>query len=38
MCRMHVGRASDKFITSDSEDLFQNFESSKGTVMADNGF
>ena len=33
--RMYGGRASDKFITSDSEDLLQNLESSKGSVMAD---
>ena len=36
--RMYGGRASDKFITSDSEDLLQNLESSKGSVMADRGF
>ena len=35
---MYGGRASDKFITSDSEDLLQNLESSKGSVMADRGF
>jgi len=32
---MYGGRASDKFITSDSEDLLQNLESSKSSVMAD---
>jgi hypothetical protein len=36
--RMYGSRASDKFITSDSEDLLQNLESSKGSVMADRGF
>jgi hypothetical protein len=35
---MHGGRASDKFITSDAEDLLLNLESSKGSVMADRGF
>lgn len=36
--RMYGGRASDKFITSDSEDLLYNLEVSKGSVMADMGF
>jgi hypothetical protein len=36
--RMYGGRASDKYITSDSDDLLQNLESSKGSVMADKGF
>jgi hypothetical protein len=36
--RMYGGRASDKFITSDSEDLLQNLESSKSSVMVDRGF
>jgi hypothetical protein len=36
--RMHGGRASDKCITSDSEDLLQNLESSKSSVMVDRGF
>jgi hypothetical protein len=36
--RMYGGRASDKVITSESEDLLQNLESSKGSVMADRGF
>ena len=35
---MYGGRASDEFITSDSDDLLQNLESSKGSVMADRGF
>ena len=35
---MYGGRASDKYITSDSDDLLQNLESSKGSVMADRGF
>jgi hypothetical protein len=35
---MYGGRASDKFITSDSDDLLQNVESSKGSVMAHRGF
>jgi hypothetical protein len=35
---MYDGRASDKFITSDSDDLLQNLESSKCSVMADRGF
>jgi hypothetical protein len=35
---MYGGRASDKFITSDAEDLLLNLESSKGSVMADRGF
>ena len=35
---MYGGCASDKFITSDSDDLLQNLESSKGSVMADRGF
>ncbi|XP_014677247.1 PREDICTED: uncharacterized protein LOC106817110 [Priapulus caudatus] len=36
--RMYGGRASDKFITSDSADLLQNLETEKGSVMADRGF
>lgn len=36
--RMYGGRASDKFITSDSEDLLQNLEVTRGSVMADRGF
>ena len=36
--RMYGGRASDKFITSDSEDLLQDLESSNSSVMADRGF
>jgi hypothetical protein len=35
---MYGGRASDKFITSDAEDLLLNLESSKGSAMADRGF
>ena len=35
---MHGGHASDKFITSDAEDLLLNLESSKGSVMADRVF
>jgi hypothetical protein len=36
--RMYGGRASDKCITSDAEDLLLNLESSKGSAMADRGF
>jgi hypothetical protein len=36
--RMYGGRASDKCIASDSEDLFQNLESSKSSIMAVGGF
>lgn len=36
--RMYGGRASDKFITSDSADLLLNLEIGKGSVMADRGF
>jgi hypothetical protein len=36
--RMYDGRASDKFITSDSEDLLEYLESSTSSVMADRGF
>jgi hypothetical protein len=35
--RLYGGHASDDFITSDSDDLLQNLESSKGSVMADRG-
>jgi hypothetical protein len=35
---MYGGRASDKCIASDSEDLFQNLESSKSSIMAVGGF
>ena len=35
---MYGGRASDKFITSDSADLLLNLEKGKGSVMADRGF
>ena len=38
MSRMYGGRASDKFIISDAEDLLLNLESSKGSIMADRGF
>ena len=37
MSRMYGGRVSDECITSDSEDLLQNLESTKGSVMADRG-
>ena len=33
--RMYGGRASDKFITTDSADLLLNLEQGKGGVMAD---
>lgn len=36
--RMYGGRASDKFIKSESEDLLNNLETCKGSVMADRGF
>jgi hypothetical protein len=36
--RMYRGRASDKCITSYSEDLLHNLESTKGTSMADGRF
>ena len=36
--RMYGGRASDKFITTDSADLLMNLEQGKGGVMADRGF
>ncbi|XP_069122148.1 uncharacterized protein [Argopecten irradians] len=36
--KMYGGRASDKFITSDSENLLHNLEENKGSVMADRGF
>jgi hypothetical protein len=36
--RIYGGRASDAFITSDSDDLLKYVESSKGSVMADRGF
>jgi hypothetical protein len=35
---VYGGRASDEFITSDSDELLQHLESSKGSVMADRGF
>jgi hypothetical protein len=35
---MYGGRASDEFITSDSDDLLKYVESSTGSVMADRGF
>ena len=36
--RMYGGRASDKFITTDSADLLLNLAQGKGGVMADRGF
>ena len=36
--RMYGGRASDKYITSNSTDLLENLDSNKGSVMADRGF
>ena len=36
--RMYGGRASDKYITSNSTDLLENLDSNKGSVMADTGF
>lgn len=36
--KMYGGRASDKFITSDSSNLLLNLEQGKGSVMADRGF
>ena len=36
--RMYGGRASDKFITTDSSDLLQNLNNDKGSVMTDRGF
>ncbi|XP_060084266.1 uncharacterized protein LOC132563540 [Ylistrum balloti] len=36
--KMYGGRASDKYITSDSADLLINLEKEKGSVMTDRGF
>ena len=36
--RMYSGRASDKFITTDSSDLLQSLDNDKGSVMTDRGF
>ena len=36
--RMYGGRASDKFITTDSADLLLNLEQGKGGEMADRDF
>ena len=36
--RMYGGRASDKFITTDSSDLLQSLDNDKGSVMTDRGF
>lgn len=36
--RIYGGKASDQYITSNSADLLENLETSKGSIMTDRGF